>query len=110
MAEQVATHISVDPAVYGGRPCIDGHRIAVHDVAAWVKQGQTPEEIARDFQLTRGEVYAALAYYFDHQAEIDRELDEDEREIRTRASADASPPAERVREALKRRSPPAPGI
>lgn len=49
MVEHVATHISRDPAIYGGRPCIDGHRIAVHDVAASLGSEQTPEQIAVEF-------------------------------------------------------------
>jgi uncharacterized protein (DUF433 family) len=103
MAEQVATHISRDPAIYGGRPCIDGYRISVHDVAALWKQDHAPDVIATDFGLTRGQVYAALAYYFDHQDEIDRELAEDEADIRRLAKADQSPVAQRVRRALAER-------
>lgn len=100
MAEQIATHISRDPTIYGGRPCIDGHRIAVHDIAARLRQGHTPDQIAATYSLSRGQVYAALAYYFDHQEEIDGELADDEAEIRRLARTDISPAAERIRRAL----------
>jgi uncharacterized protein (DUF433 family) len=100
MAEQVATHISRDPRIHSGRPCIDGYCITVHDVAALLKQGRTPDDIAEGFGLTRGQIYAALAYYFDHQDVIDRELAEDKAEIRRLAQADMSPEAQRVRRAL----------
>lgn len=103
MAEQVATHISRDPAVYGGKPCIEGRRIAVHDVAIRWRQECRPEEIAEEFSLTPGEVYAALSYYFDHQDTIDRELEEEEADIRRRAAADPSPVAERIRRAVAER-------
>jgi uncharacterized protein (DUF433 family) len=49
-----------------------GTRIRVQDIYVWHElQGRTPEEIASDFpQLTLADVHAALAYYFDHRAEI----------------------------------------
>jgi len=103
VAEQVATHISRDPAVYGGKPCIEGRRIAVHDIAGRWQQGYSPDQIADEFALTLGEVHAALAYYFDHQEAIDRELTEEEAEIRRQAAADSSPVAQRVRKAVEER-------
>jgi uncharacterized protein (DUF433 family) len=91
-------HIVRDPDVYGGKPCISGHRIAVHDVAMWHRQGQTPEVIAQDYGLSMAEVYAALTYYYEHQAEIDREIVADDELIRERAQADVSPLAQRLRQ------------
>jgi uncharacterized protein (DUF433 family) len=61
--------------VWGGKPHIAGHRIAVHDVAAWVAvHGLGPDEVARTWHLTLGEVHAALSYYYDHQQAIDAEI------------------------------------
>lgn len=37
-----------------------------------------PHEIASEFDLSLAEIHAALAYYFDDRAEIDRALREDE--------------------------------
>jgi uncharacterized protein (DUF433 family) len=97
-------HIVSDPEVFGGKPCIEGHRISVHDVAAWHHQGIEPESIAEDFDLTQAEVYAALAYYYDHQAEIDRDLAAEKAEIAQLAAEDTSPAAQRVRaKRVKRR-------
>src|SRR5438874_13411044 len=96
-------HIVRDPDVYGGKPCIEGHRISVHDIAVWHQQGRTAEDIARDFRLTLGQVYAALSYYYDHQEEIDRELAEEEADIAAHARADNSPPAQRLRAAIAAR-------
>jgi uncharacterized protein (DUF433 family) len=73
-------HIEIDPEVLGGEPHIAGHRIGVSDVAIWIAyQHETSEAIAEEFHLTLGEVYAALAYYYDHKDEIDRGIEEADR-------------------------------
>ena len=73
-------HIVSDPDVLGGEAHIAGHRIAVSDVAIWATvQGMSPQQIADAFNLTLGEVHAALAYYYDHQLEIDRSITESDR-------------------------------
>ncbi|HEX8033471.1 MAG TPA: DUF433 domain-containing protein, partial [Ktedonobacterales bacterium] len=71
-------YIVTDPEVYGGRPIIAGHRIAVIDVAIWTQQGMTPEQIAREYPLTLSEIHAALAYYYDHKVELDKQLAADD--------------------------------
>src|SRR5579863_7257724 len=70
-------HIVVDPDVLGGKPHIAGHRIAVSHVAVWTNyHHMSPAEIAEQFHLTLGEVHAALAYYYDHRDEMDRQIGE----------------------------------
>ena len=72
-------HIEVTPGVAGGKPHIAGHRITVQQIAIWhERMGVTADEIAADHDLTLADVYAALTYYFDHRAEIDREIREGE--------------------------------
>ena len=93
--------ITQDPAIFSGRPIINGHRITVHDIVARHQLGESIEEIARGYSLTHDEVAAALAYYADHKAAIDEEIASDEREIARRAAADSSPGAIRVRERVK---------
>jgi hypothetical protein len=39
-----------------------------------LRQGQTLEEIAARYDLSLAAVYAAIAYYYDHRAEIDTEI------------------------------------
>lgn len=90
-------YIVRDEQIYGGKPRIQGHRVAVHDIAAWHWQGETPEGIARGYGLALAQVYAALVYYYDHQEEIDRQIEEEDAEIRARAAADTSPRAQRLR-------------
>ena len=62
------------------RAYIAGTRIRVQDIYVLSeRQGKTPDEIAAAFpHLTLAQIHAALAYYFDHQAEIQREIHEDE--------------------------------
>lgn len=67
-------HISKKAEVCGGKACIDGTRIRVMDIVALQSQGCTIEEMLDHFDsrpLTRAEVYSALAYYYDHQDEIE---------------------------------------
>jgi uncharacterized protein (DUF433 family) len=64
--------ISINPATRSGRPCIAGTTIEVAVIAiAKIVHGQSAEEIAADYKLTLPQVYAALAYYYDHKEEID---------------------------------------
>ena len=72
-------HIEVTPGVVGGKPRIAGHRIKVQHVAIWHEQlHMTPQEIAKEYGLTLVEVHAALAYYYDHREEIDKDIAEDD--------------------------------
>jgi uncharacterized protein (DUF433 family) len=73
-------HISTQPEVMSGRPCISGTRVRVMDIVAAKRAGTPEHELLEHFSsrtLTLSEVYAALAYYYDHQDEIDRALVED---------------------------------
>lgn len=70
---QVSTeHISINPEIRFGRPCIVGTRIAVIDIVnRHLVQSETLETIAEDYHLSLASVYAAMAYYYDHQEEIE---------------------------------------
>ena len=71
------THISIDPATCSGLSCIEGTRIRVIDIVALVKRGRTPEEVLDSFDhLTLSQVHAALAYYYDHRDEVDRQFED----------------------------------
>jgi uncharacterized protein (DUF433 family) len=70
-------HIEITPGIAGGKPRIAGHRITVRDIAIWhERMGKTADEIATECDLTLADVYAALAYYFDHRDDIDRDIRE----------------------------------
>jgi uncharacterized protein (DUF433 family) len=61
--------------VSGGQPRIAGRRVTVKNIAIWhERMGLSADQIASDYDLTLAEVYAALAYYFEHRAEIDQSI------------------------------------
>jgi uncharacterized protein (DUF433 family) len=71
--------IESTPGICGGKPRIAGRRITVQHIAIWhVRLGRSVDEIATDYDLSLADVYAALAYYFDHREEIDRSIAEGE--------------------------------
>lgn len=72
-------YIVTDPEIYGGRPIIAGHRIAV------------------EFPLTLAQIHAALAYYYDNREALDHQLAEDEARLAAYAEQDHSPIMERLR-------------
>ncbi|MBV8453505.1 MAG: DUF433 domain-containing protein [Deltaproteobacteria bacterium] len=56
-------HISVDPAIRSGKPCIKGTRITVYDVLEYLAGGMTEDELLSDFpDLTREDIRAVLAF------------------------------------------------
>ena len=69
-----------NPKIRGGRPCIVGTSLRVLDIVRAMRwNGRSPEQMAEAFQITLGQVHAALAYYYCNQAEIDADMREDER-------------------------------
>jgi len=83
-------HIVVTPGTLGGKARVAGRRISVEDIAIWhMRLGKTVDEICAEFDLSLAEVHAALAYYYDHQAEIERDISEGD--AFARALRDSSP-------------------
>ena len=73
-------HIVSDPDMCFGKPRIAGTRLAVKFVVAHHHFNRMSlEEIAVDWNVPLAAVHAAMAYYYDHKAEIDQSfLDDDE--------------------------------
>jgi uncharacterized protein (DUF433 family) len=72
-------HIEMSQDVAGGKPRITGHRITVQNVVIWhERMGLSADEIASNYGLSLADVYAALAYYYDHRQEIDQAIMVDE--------------------------------
>ncbi len=68
-------HIEITPGIAGGKPRITGRRITVQNVVMWHEwMGRSADEIATEYGLTLSDVYAALAYYYDHRLEIDEAI------------------------------------
>ena len=80
MVKVISEHIEITPGVCGGKPRIAGHRIRVQDVVIWHEhQGMSPDEIVYHYpSITLADVYAALAYYYDHLEEIRQQIRESE--------------------------------
>ena len=77
-AELKHPYIVSHPDYCGGSPVIIGTKFPVRSVVNYViKQGITPEELVNEFKhLNLAQIYDALSYYYDHQARIDREIDD----------------------------------
>ena len=61
---------------------VAGTRISLDSVVYSFNEGQSPEAIQEDFpSLKRAQIYGAIAFYLDHQAEIDKYLVDTEREF-----------------------------
>ena len=64
-----------DPDTHNGQPVISGSRVRVVDlVASHLYRHLSADELATNFNLDLAQVYAALAYYYAHKAEIDAVL------------------------------------
>ena len=70
-------HIEQRRTSFGVQAYLRDTRVAVRHVAAFLKAGHSAEQIIRaDLpHLSAATIYEAIAYYYDHQAEIDAELD-----------------------------------
>jgi uncharacterized protein (DUF433 family) len=91
-AKLVYPYIVKEEGYCGGKAAIGNTRVRVNNVVFLHKQGRTAEQIIVEYpDLNLAQVHSALAYYYDHQDEIDAELarDEgaDERYERRRAEA-----------------------
>src|SRR5437588_12207069 len=59
-----------------------GTRVSLDSIVYAFNEGCSPEAIQEDFpSLKRSQVYGAIAFYLDHKAEIDRYLEQTEREF-----------------------------
>ena len=69
--DTMTQHIVSTPDVLGGKPRIAGRRIAVQHIVVWHDRlRMTADEIATEYDLSLADVYTALAYYHDHQDDI----------------------------------------
>ncbi len=77
MEPNLKQHIELRPSAnHGTKACVVGSRIRVLDIYVWhVLRGMSAHEICDQFpQLTMADVYAAMAYYWDHRDEIETQL------------------------------------
>ena len=78
-ARVVHPHIVKAPDYCGGKAAIDHTRVRVMNLVFLHKEGKTAAEIQETYSdLSLGQVFAALAYYYDHPDEIEADLSADE--------------------------------
>lgn len=71
-------YIEATPQARGGKPRIVNTRIAVDDIVLMhLRLGQSLEAISGRYELPLAAVYSAMAFYYDHQGEVDRRIAED---------------------------------
>lgn len=80
------THIVSMPGVVGGKPRIDGTRISVQFISMFSDGSRSVEDLCEDYGLTPAQIYAAWSYYFDHKAEIDQAIEDEENYVRPDAA------------------------
>jgi uncharacterized protein (DUF433 family) len=70
----IPSHITIDDK---GVARIDNSRFKViHLIEAMKASQSTAEQLCADFpQLTKPQIHSALAYYYDHQSEIDADIE-----------------------------------
>ena len=63
--------ITVEPGKRGGKPCIRGLRITVHDVLDYLASGVSQDEILADFpDLEPEDIRASLAFAADRERRL----------------------------------------
>jgi uncharacterized protein (DUF433 family) len=63
--------ITIEAGKRGGKPCIRGLRITVHDVLEYLAAGMTEDEIITDFpDLTREDIRACLKFAADRERKL----------------------------------------
>ena len=61
-------HISINPDVRFGKPCVNNTRISVYDILGWLAEGMTHEQIISDFpELNEQSIRACLAFAADRE-------------------------------------------
>lgn len=69
-------HIEQRNTPFGAQAYVRGTRVAIRHVATFLKAGHSAEEIAKTClpQVSPAAIYEAIAYYYEHQGEIEAEL------------------------------------
>ncbi len=61
--DELLNRITFNPKIYGGKAIIRGHRLAVEHVLEMLAAGDTPEDLAREYEwLEIEDVRACLLY------------------------------------------------
>lgn len=97
MPAEIATHIWLDER---GRAWIDQTNVKVIEVVLdKLAHGSSPEEMQFQYpHLSLSQIHAALAFYYDHQAELDVQIEESARRYeQLKAQSGESPLQKRLK-------------
>ncbi len=85
-------NIERDPARCGGQPVVAGTRVRVGIILGCYRQGMSIEEIVQQYPVLKpADVHDALAYAYDHLAEIEEAVAaDDEAMVKARCARDDS--------------------
>jgi uncharacterized protein (DUF433 family) len=82
MSLALDSRITTNPKIKGGRPCIAGRRISVHDIVIWhERMGMGVDSISAEYDLSLTDIYIALAFYYANRERIDQTIREDEQYV-----------------------------
>lgn len=72
----VSRYVTRNPDILSGEPIVVGTRISVRVIVGLWRLGTLPEEIPTQYpQLTLAQVFDALSFYLDNQAEINEYIE-----------------------------------
>ncbi len=75
-AETLSRYVTRNPEILSGEPIILGTRTSVRAIVGLWRLGISPEEILNHLpHLTLAQVFDALSFYLDHQAEINEYIE-----------------------------------
>ncbi|EKQ68322.1 hypothetical protein OsccyDRAFT_2849 [Leptolyngbyaceae cyanobacterium JSC-12] len=75
-AETLSRYVTRDPEILNGEPIILGTRTSVRAIVGLWRLGIMPEEVLNHLpHLTLAQVFDALSFYLDHQAEINESIE-----------------------------------
>ncbi len=79
LVDIVGAHIKIVEGAGGPKAVIAGSRVRVRDVVMWYHdQGMSADEIVENVPtISKADVFAALAYYWDHRREIEAAIARD---------------------------------
>ncbi len=63
-------YIVRDSTIYGGEPIVESTHTGVRHIILLFQAGKDPEEIAKIHHLSLAQVYDAISYFYDNEAEI----------------------------------------
>ncbi|QQE66675.1 hypothetical protein GFS31_33750 [Leptolyngbya sp. BL0902] len=77
--QALSRYVTSNNEILGGEPIIEGTRTSVRAIVGLWRLGTMPEEIPTHFpHLTLAQVFDALSFYLDHQAEINQYIEQNQ--------------------------------